>query len=313
MLLFACNGVLGLEERPARVDDVTAAGGSSGGGGTTNVVCPDEVCERHLPADWSGPTLVSVSEAGPLSCDESSASPNAELTLVDDIDGEPATCSCTCGDPVGIDCNNSPITVTTFTNDTCTNQHRTGSGVLGQCIDLCCGGLWGYYDPAVADVSNASCPPEAVVDIAEVSWGRDLIGCGPVPRRACGDEDCFEPSDATLCIYRQGDHTCPAGPFSDKTLWHAGFDDSRACEPCACSPVTAQCNEVVEGYAVPDCNNVLEDFMMPAPVCDRAPGDWDGAEILSVNPTGTCTPSGGVATGEVTPTTPTTVCCTTPP
>jgi hypothetical protein len=305
-VLAACNAVLGLEERPRRDTAAASGGHASGGGGYASCAV---ACEGDVPEGWSGPTAVRAG-GSELACDQG-ALENLELALHDEASSAPADCACACEDAVGITCDASAVQVTTYDNDDCTGVRDQGSGVLGQCVELCCSGRGANYVKPAPDVSAASCAPTTLVDSKPApSWGVHLVGCGPVPPTDCGADTCFDSvPESDLCIYRSGEHECPAGPFSERTVGYASFDDSRACEPCGCGPVdTADCNETVRGYAIIDCT-VGETLLVPEPGCAPADLDFDGAYIESVAPTGSCTPTGGNPTGEVTPTQPTTVCC----
>ncbi len=302
-VVTACNAVLGLEERPERASAVSTA--ASGGGG--GVACA--ACERDVPAGWSGPTAVRTADE-PLGCDQPER-PNVELSLFDELVAPAALCECACEDAVGVNCDAAPVQVTTYFNDNCTNPDESGSGVVGQCISLCCSARSARYVKATPDTSGASCAPVVVSDaVPPVGWDRHLMGCGPVAASSCGGERCFdEPAGHALCIYRSGEHPCPAGPFSGRSVWYADHADERGCEPCACGPVdTADCNEQVVGYAIVDCT--LGGTPIPAdPSCMEPNLDFDSARVESVSPTGSCTPTGGAPTGAAIPAEATTVCC----
>lgn len=303
MFVAACNAVLGLDERPAQ--ETSGSGQSGGGGGALSC----GACEADIPAGWSGPTAIRTGETA-LACDAPELA-NVELTLHDELVPTPAECVCACDGAVGVSCNTSSIQINTYDDDGCTDPRDSGAGVVGACVNLCCGGDSANYVKPVPDVSGASCASTTLVDSAPAPvWAASLIGCGPIASATCGEQRCFvPPAEGALCIHKSGDHVCPEGPFSEERVWFASFEDTRACEPCGCSPVdTADCNEVVTGYAVNNCT-VGDAVLAPAPGCTVAPVDFDGARIQSVDPTGSCTPTGGTPTGEVTPSQPTTVCC----
>lgn len=304
LVLGACNAVLALDERPPRQTESTTtatAGGATGGAPTCG-----GACEADVPAGWSGPTAVQTG-ATALACETA----NVELSLTDELAAAPAECACDCAAAVGVDCDAAAVAVTTYFNSTCTNGDETGAGTVGQCINLCCSARSANYVKPTPDVSAASCDPITVSNtVPPVSWGSHLIGCGPVPLSDCGGERCFEKTaDHNLCIYQSGTHDCPEGPFSERAIGYADHEDSRACEPCGCGAVdTADCNEVVVGYAILDCN-LGATVIAPAPGCTEPDLDFDGARIQSVNPTGSCAMTGGAPLGEATAVSPTTVCC----
>lgn len=297
--LGACTSVLGLDERPPR-----GAGGAGGSGGSSPAC--ESVCDQDVPEGWLGPSVVDTGEMA-LSCD--GAEPM--LALFADPIAPPAACECACGAAVDIDCTASAITVTSYPNDTCSGSAEySDTGVVGECLSLCCGGQFSAsYTSPVPDVSAASCPPMTVTDEkAPLTWARHLVGCGPVTSSPCTGGECFDlPAEGALCIHRPGDVDCPAGPFSEASLWFEGALDTRGCEPCGCGGVEAQCNEVVVAHSNNSCSN--SSGTLVADGCAEPSPDLDSAQFVSVAPTGSCQPNGGVAIGDVTPTEPTTVCC----
>jgi hypothetical protein len=305
--LTACNAVLGLEERPAReTPSSVGAGATSGstGAGDCGVACIADVA-----SGWSGPTAVVRGDAS-VAC--GSAHPNPEVRLFDELSAEPAQCMCACEPAQGIDCSASPVVVAAFDDESCQDPENAPSGVVGDCVDLCCGVDSANFVPATPDVSGASCAPTTVADSAPApTWARHLIGCGPVESMPCAGGDCFAAvaDGASLCIHRSGDHPCPDGPFSERELWYADFLDDRACATCGCGDVEgASCNEVVVGYSNESCTNDPVP-LVPSPQCAIAAPSFGSAHIESVDPVGTCTPTGGTPMGEATPADPTTVCC----
>lgn len=313
ILLVACNSVLGLDERPPRKGVTSGAGGGSsdGGGGTGGRHTPacESVCEGDVPEGWTGPTAVQTGASEPT-CDGPLG--NVELTLFDDPIAPTPECECACGAAVGIDCNASPITVSSYPNNNCGGSPEyADTGVVGQCLSLCCGGQFSaHYTAPVPDVSSATCPPMTITaTVPPHAWGLHLVGCGPVGTYACEGGTCFDtPEAADLCIYRSGEHSCPAGPFSEGTIRYGGFDDTRACETCGCGTVDAVCNEVVIAHHNNSCS-AQSGTLVDNTSCAQPSPDLDSARFESVSPTGSCTPTGGAPTGAFTPTQATTVCC----
>jgi hypothetical protein len=293
--LVACNAVLGLEERPPQE---TSGAGRGGDAGSTHTECA--VCEADVPGGWSGPTAVTIADAAPT-CETPDLG-NIELALHDESLSPSAECACACDDAVGVNCDASPVQITHYSNDDCTNVNETATGTLGNCVSMCCGGQSANYIEPAADVSTASCVSTTLADTkAAPAWARHLVGCGPVESEDCGGDRCFDQrGDSALCIYRSGDDACPPGPFSARSIWYASLDDTRGCEPCGCGPVdVSDCHAVVRGYTGTNCD--AADALLspaPAPPCTEAPIDFDSARVESFAPTGSCTP-----------TQPTTVCC----
>jgi hypothetical protein len=301
-LLVACNAVFGLNERPRR------GGAAAGGGGEGGRAAPqcEAVCQEDVPSEWSGPLAVRTGTSPPA-CDTGTP----ELVVFDDVQGTAAQCECACGDAVGVNCDAASVTVTAYTDTTCTTVKRSDAQTVNGCFDLCCGGMFSaMYTKPEADTSAASCPPTTVTDTKDPPvWGQHLAGCGPIETFDCVGGHCFEmPGSDALCVYRNGEHTCP-GPFSARAVWYANLDDTRGCEPCGCSAVdTSDCNEVIVAHHNDSCSANAGNFVA-ANTCFLPTPDIDSAKFESVAPTGSCTATGGVPLGAVTAAEPTTVCC----
>lgn len=309
-----CNAVLGLEERPQR--ERRGGGGTSAQGGSTGamggILVPEceQTCVIEVPAGWSGPTATTRG-ATAESC--GGDLPNVELTLHDGLTADGATCGCDCDDAVGVDCSMTPVLVDAYNNHSCGNVLSSVNVVLGACVEVSGASDSAHFTKATPDVSAASCAPVTLAStVPDIAWDTELIGCGPVELSSCAGQACFKPSDvpapSQMCIYRAGDHDCPGGVFSERWLGYADVDDSRGCEPCGCSAVdVADCNEVVMSYQDNNCNNSPTTLPV-APLCADSPG-MDSTMLVSVAPTGSCTPTGGTSMGDAAPSNPTTVCC----
>lgn len=143
-------------------------------------------------------------------------------------------------------------------------------------------------------------PNEGGCDAGEV--------CAPIPS---------VPFPNTLCIYREGEHACPDGPFSERILHYRDFEDDRACGPeCTCGEPDGECSGAgLNLYSTDTC------------VLETAPGSGslsdEGCEDAALSSTirgirrvgtatfsGSCSASGFAALGELTPVDPVTACCT---
>jgi hypothetical protein len=123
------------------------------------------------------------------------------------------------------------------------------------------------------------------------------------------------PPDFSMCIYHEADVSCPDA-YPDKHLVYAGFDDQRACSPCACSaPVGSSCSAALSVFKDGACSVPL----LSAPISSSKSACFDlvpaGLPLGSKTVTalayaaGTCVPSGGEASGTVEAAGPSTFCC----
>jgi hypothetical protein len=123
-----------------------------------------------------------------------------------------------------------------------------------------------------------------------------------------------EPFLGELCVFRSGEHSCPAGWTAKHTGWE-DFADSRGCATCSCgAPGGATCEGRIEGHQNSACSNLGFTIDLPGLECvvteDTAPLS---AEFVATGTLGgSCTPSGGNPTGELTGSEPVTICCSTP-
>jgi hypothetical protein len=124
------------------------------------------------------------------------------------------------------------------------------------------------------------------------------------------------PPDFSMCIYHEADVSCPDA-YPDKHLVYAGFDDQRACSPCACSaPVGSSCTAALSVFKDGACSASL---LGSVPISSSKSSCFDLAPAglplgsktvgaLAYGP-GTCMPSGGEASGTVEASGPSTFCC----
>lgn len=301
--LTACNAVLGLEERPARETQGGVGGdtmATTSSGGATG--CQGADCFQDPPSGWTGPVVVSRGGAVDdlASCSDSYGT--EMLALQNDLLADAVQCPCECDDPTGITCT---VSVTSWDDDNCTSLLRTDTfNAVGQCV-----GIDGDTDSTshpmpVADAGSASCAASAGTPvIPEATWGQLLRACGPV--------DGLEgtPTGFDVCIHRDGDVSCPADHYTERSVWYGGLDDTRACmDDCACGPVTdAQCDASVISWHNDDCTEGPPAATPVAPGCIT--GTYDSARLDSVTASGSCAPGTATMTGELAPTDPTTVCC----
>jgi hypothetical protein len=108
-----------------------------------------------------------------------------------------------------------------------------------------------------------------------------------------------------------GDVACP---FGTKHLEYAGADDTRGCTKCSCGdPAAVQCGGAIDEYAVAGCTGSYTTVNLPIAgggTCQNVAGGT-GLSLKYVQSisAGSCTATGGAATGSAAPTGPTTFCC----
>ena len=295
-VLVACNGILGLDERPGR----EGAGGTTSGGGSGD--CDGQSCFQPPPQGFSGPILFSQGESvGALgSCAGSYANELyvVQASLVD----APHTCSCLCDPAVGVTC--TTAAVTSWANPDCTGELQVDTFTdVAQCVEIHDDTRSASFPPPVANTTGASCTASAgPMVVPDLEWAAHGRACGPVT-----DLD-RAPAGFDVCVYVTGDVPCVGDWYTQRTLWFGDVDDTRGCvDDCSCGAVDAQCNPVMLANGGHSCNE-SPDYPVPlAPGCVE--GYFDSAELVSMAAAGTCAPGTATATGSIIATDPTTVCC----
>ena len=173
--------------------------------------------------------------------------------------------------------------------------------------------------------SQLDCSPSPQTPTATVPtpiWSKAARGCAlPFPgANGCGAGSVCSPAPAApfngkLCIYQTGDVACPTtGTYVVKRLYYNGLTDNRGCTDCGCTPIFGTCsNPVLHVYSDTNCYTEVWNSVIPF-TTSGLPGNCLIVSGVSMNMTGTasggsCTVSGGQPSGTVTPTGPTTVCC----
>ena len=146
-----------------------------------------------------------------------------------------------------------------------------------------------------------------------------MIGCAAdAIDAACeGGAACLPELKSPLgawCVYREGEHDCPAAPYSERSVYYESFDDQRSCSECTCGDSSGKCT----GSFTFSYNNSGS----------NCPGDWSNGSAsfssclvpidntkpsqISVStpvPDGSCPPLGGELQGEIGLEGAVTVCC----
>ena len=281
--------------------------------------CTDVMCVDAAPANWTGPVAVADVTSIVAACDGTFSD-----TLFEggrNLTADPASCSScsctpgTCASTVDLltstatDCMGTTCTTSLTTNTTCAgavfSPSCLGGGAISAGVELLTPG----GETACTPGTQAPTLPEASFDnqaaVCGLSKSLQRGGCergrlcAPVPATPFGQ---------TLCIVQDGDHACPAGNYSVKTLYYTDFDDTRACTDCGCNTNCSYTLDVYDG-ANNACDTV-EASITTANQCAVVDTTSGSLRVeVQVTGNGVCENSGGVAQGSVTPTAPFTVCC----
>lgn len=290
------------------------AGGSSGSGGTTgNCASLGKQCVPALPSGWLGPVTLASSAGTPLACGSDYPNQTTTTELLGNLVAPPATCGCTCKNPVIAIC--STATLTRYGGNFC-----TGTGTVVE--TLVKGAVCTPADVPVTSNSvrvsgnfiSGSCQPQPTVQVPPANWGMLGRACsGASTAGTCaGGEICVPPPPATTkaCVYHDGDVACPTG-YANKQLFYDGFDDTRSCTACKCGTATGSCigAGTVSLHNTADCSDAGTPYDLGAcapsvPATHAKFNDGPASNITCPIMAGSGTP-----TGSALPKTPVTFCC----
>ena len=292
-----------------------------------NVVVPSpaRTCVPAPAADWTGPLV--IHEASGSSTTTLPAGEGAFATPFYDGFASPlaaaADCTCTCGAPADVTC--SAPTITLYSDRSCTQACGAGQSLAAApaCTPLASPGNNNDGENGSgcqatrlrlggSAATGGDCAPSATVTIAPPTWTAAVRLCtSDVAPAACGAGQIAVPPAASgfqqsnYCVARAGEWECPSG-YPSKRTYHESAADTRSCTSCGCgAPTGASCSAPTL-FTDNACGGTPQ--VTRAGACD-AIGNAKGASFSEAATGGACAPSGGMPTGTVTPTAPTTICC----
>ncbi|MCC6557943.1 MAG: hypothetical protein IT372_33770 [Polyangiaceae bacterium] len=286
--------------------------------GDGDIDCADSDCGGFSCVDpatnWEGPGLLYDGPAGGVP-DCPPAFPDIIFEGLGDPVQQDATCSaCTCSAPT-VTCTPAPLVARGNANCGGNSTNLTQPTSNNTCQAVSPSGTPVSFEAAAPGVNATDCnasggaptipPPQAGALGRLCGATLSGAGCG-AQGEVCVPNDVGSPFVGKVCVWRTGDHSCPAG-FPDRHEFSDALDDTRGCSPCACGNPNATCTITTTLYSDGNCTNQI----------DMVPNDGtcvNAAEPASIminrTTTGSCPPSGGEPIGGVAlgPNT-TTICC----
>lgn len=274
-------------------------------------------CVAAPPPGWSGPYELSEAVGGVAGGCSDGAYPVEVYDGFAFPSAPPASCACTCGPVTGSQC--EPPTITLYRGAMCSagSQCATVGVSSGTCVavDQGCGGT--HMQVSASRPLPGTCAASAATNVPDAGWTASARLCQvgePMSGQCAGGEVCVPPvaSPFVSCIAMAELSPCPSGPYTSRRVYYGAATDTRACTECSCSTPSLECTGgTVATFGNPGC-------AMQPHVAWNAPqscADIHGAQSAvydgdAVPSSGPCTPVGGVPTGQLTPTSPTTICCT---
>ncbi|MBK8943081.1 MAG: hypothetical protein IPM79_37140 [Polyangiaceae bacterium] len=173
-----------------------------------------------------------------------------------------------------------------------------------------------------ASVTPGTCTPAGGLPSGgDPTWGEGVKACRSTANlQGCdGGLTCVAkpptPYEPRVCIGKVGEQSCPAGSFTLHSEAFTGFDDSRACSDCTCGASSGgTCKITLDLFFSAGCSAGTDIESVESNSCVDLVGNPTvaGREgSITTPPSGGSCPvtGGGVPSGEVTPSSPTTFCC----
>ncbi len=276
-----------------------------------------------VPEQWNGPVTLATTTLGETP--DCGGAPE-QLSARGNVDAPEASCACECADATGASC--SEAVLTAWGDDGTCGGTEVFSQTLVPGGDGCnfmpSGEATG--DVPVADSSfwsmttsssGGACAPQSTFDVPAASYREEVAGCGtqPLEGECDGGASCIDAGGTgSVCVWQAGDHACPAGDFSERTVYFRGdISDGRSCTACSCGTPQGSCPtteaRLHEGYY---CNGPSVGIRQNCEEACFGPGceTYAISAGLSLGAAqASCEPSTSEVQGAATGTDPVTVCC----
>lgn len=271
--------------------------------------CTGELaCHGEATQGWSGPVAVREADG----CDgaygervfEAGAQPSAAA----------ASCSsCTCSAAgscamfvdftTGTEAGCGGTTCTTSVNQSC-------SEITPPCV---AGQSTAYLGTKLASGSGSCKASEQKPELPDVTWSKRVVGCKAATQPAsCDANGVCLPKPASgdaLCVYREGEHDCPAKGYTKRQLLYRNVEDTRACSACTCDSPSCSYSWSVFNAADTSCANPIIK-LTSAGQCVQVNPSGDKLRVgATISGDGACAPAGGASSGGVRGRDALTVCC----
>jgi hypothetical protein len=285
------------------------------------VDCEDPICGAHqcyeAPGNpWWGPVALYVGGGVVTTC--TPGWPDATPGGVGTVDAPDATCSaCSCGNVTGASCGVPGVSF--WASNGCGSSLGT---VTPPAADVCqpvSVGVDASSMGADVPVQPGTCPASGgAATIPEASYEQEALLCeGAEEGAGCADPTsvCVRPPvypfHQSICIVRNANHTCPSGPYTERTVVYQTLLDTRDCTVCSCSvPTGVSCTGTTTLFSDGSCSSSTATVPHDGSSCVSHPTTGSMRFTIDSGPSGgSCTTGGGAPTGSATGTDPLTVCC----
>jgi hypothetical protein len=274
-----------------------------GSGGGSDGPCPaDALHAPAVPDGWQGPVQIATApdEAALPSCPFISSLVHADLTGASD-------CACTCGVDPASKC--SAYTNLYPDGANCGGVTQGVSLPAETCHSINTFGL--DSGEVVWQPMGDPCVAMGLAQPTPAEWSMHTLLCAASATPMGDGSVCATPLsgfDPLICIYADGEGECPS-EFPMRHQHYKNYRDERSCTPCSCSGGACG-GDVVVTPGDSNCSP-MNTITIPPEECKLVSGlSSMPSAIYVAEATGTCAATGGEVTGEVTPSEPLVVCCT---
>jgi hypothetical protein len=244
------------------------------------------------------------------------------LSLFGELDSSAFACGCDCSSPASMACGaiNMQRATTSincqFIGQVGDTPEYTNIGISCQNVDSA-----GRFKPVRPTFSAGACTAQSSHNLEDAEFTRRMVACETNDTKTAGcaaDQLCVpnlvQPLDG-FCIYREGSHACPSGPYSERTVYAEDVTDTRTCSACACGSPTGTCSGSVAFTYANGAGTTCGDDFLETTASFESCVDIDavrgtlGVSAAPATPSGSCTATGGAVQGSVSVSGEVTVCC----
>jgi len=275
--------------------------------------CSSMRCSPAAPSGWQGPVV--LGEGADAACSGSFD----QVAFQGGTEASAAAVSCSKCSCSGAACSEFVDFVTSQETQcggpSCTTSFNQSCGEISPaCLQILSSAyLWTRLPSQSGCKANEQKPT-----LEAATWKTAVKACAPAAVYAGGcpsDQVCMPSAssadaDKGLCIWREGDESCPDGKYSARRLLYRELSDTRGCSACSCKAPGCDYRWRVFNADDQSCASPVLELKSEGQCVQVNPSAGKLRVGAALSGGGNCEPEGGEAHGEVTANKPVTVCCT---
>ena len=205
-------------------------------------------CTPPVPAGFHGPVFVANTSEDPPPCP--AEAPVAVADLHTGLIAPLAECTCECGDPTGLSCSATTLTARGSNCFQPALDPDTWTLEPGNCVPHFSSSEAFSASVPTLDTAGGTCAVSDGETVSPAGWENNLRLCeAQVDADGCdGERPCVDtPSEyyGQLCVYVEGEATCPNEGWEVQEVAYEGIDDDRSCTSCSCGDPQGSCGGTV--------------------------------------------------------------------